>query len=339
MFNINKNDPWDRQFLKKLVTEEGSNSMLIGQAIEQLSSALVVHTNPFNQKKTKGSRYSSTSPHMDIGAWPLDNLGPSGFGGGQVEVTPSTIIDSVVSTRWTGYWMDCSYQAGAGQNFLTASADGVFTFQDSVTAGMSFSFPDTEAIGSDDFLRDIGAGIHLTCYLPPGATTAGTIHAYVITDTPSSNTLAGFKAASIADYHAPVTEGVTIRAPAVPKSLEFSRQSPRSDFRLGLVVLVQWDNLVHPCTWTVCRYMQHKGQSDIGPRQVNLQEHFVKNVLNAIDYGQSEYSGHLISHIPLIVSGNSFWGDFRTMTKKIIGTVIKVAPVVSEIAATIGSIL
>lgn len=315
--------------LQAILDAKGRESLTVVNGLEQFSACLALHANPFCQSKGRGEKYSQTSTPVDIGAIPVNNLGASGFMGGIVSVAPTDVTDSVTAVHYQGYGMvlhddinHCTYQ-------LSASASGVFTFAPDYQ-----TFPDTGDFSySNNYLwRNIAAGINIRCYPAPGATSTGTIHAYVIDKgTSMANTLAVLKQNSIADWHAPVSEGVTIRAPFGRNCTRWNPETT-TPHKMYLMVIVEWDGAALPLTAEVARYDQHSNGADLGPRQINLDSAFVGNVISAVDYADSNVHGKFISAVPLITSGNSFWSNITSFLKPLVRTVKNVTSTINDLA-------
>jgi hypothetical protein len=332
--NRNLKSP-DRILLDAALSEKGRQSMTVIQGLEQFSAYLALHCNPFNQSKGKGSNYSQTSVPEHIGALPTRNYGASGFAGGILSVAPGDVTDSVTSVHYTGIMIDVHKMSANNTRDITASASGVFTWTDATR-----SFPGSSIINIDELVRSIAAGINLRCNVAPGATSSGTIHAYIIAGRDTAPTsLAALKAACVADYHAPVSEGVTGRAPMYPGLDRWHQYDSSSDFGLNIAVIVEWDGAALPVTLEIAHYFQHMSNTDLGPKQINLDDTFVANVLSAVDRGDTNIHGHFFTQVPLFTSGNSFWSKVTSFLRPIIKTVRDISGTINDVAGKADSIL
>lgn len=291
---------------------------------QQTADYLEIHNNPLGQSKNDGSRYSVTEVANTIGAPPTRNMSPTSFKGGRSRIAIAAIEDSVTYKYYTGLLMDMNKPITTCLTKIQEVNNGFIEFSTSVAP----NFPDTSDI-TDSAMdikkwRNVGAGINLKCFVPPGATATGILHAFVFTQrriygSSVSTTISGLRNDAYAAWEVPVTAGCTIRNPLTLDQLDFASLHEGSPV---LMFVVEWDGEAHNTLIDVARYDQMLDNHDISPAQHNMDSGEFANLMQVIDYGSGSNPFGL-AHIPLIVSGNSFVSKSKDILRKIVGAIKK----------------
>jgi hypothetical protein len=325
----------------KLNTKPGMKAQEAFAMTQQLADYLEIHCNPFGQEKHGSSKYSVKEISNTVAAPPINNIGPTSFKGGRKQINVATVT-SDAAYKYSGLAIDTSKPLNSsvynihnvtsvGGEWISFSSAGV-TFPDSSEMLMNS--------GEVKPWRNVNAGINLKVFAAPGATATGILHAMVIPqdsiDLGSSyaHTIAQWKDLATATWESPVTAGCTIRAPLTTEHMDFK---VTRDVNTFIMFIVQWDADPLSMICEVERIDQLQDRRDISPAQGNIDSSMFREIMAVVDYGSGS-NPFGIAHVPLIVSGNSFW----TKSKNIVNTITKFVknnPKLIESLLSAGSVL
>jgi hypothetical protein len=313
--------------MAKMNTPVGRETAEAFNTAEQLADYLSIHNNPLGQTKQSGSNYSVKEVSQNIGVPPVHNIIPTSIKGGLARVNVPNVTDTVTGLHYSGLLLKTTNVLNNDLWSLTAPASGSIKFS---TAVENY-YPDsnevlTEPFGGQKRWRNIAAGINLKCFAPPGATSTGVLHAYVILHDPdlsltgSSHSLSQITNLSYAQWETPVTAGCTIRAPFSAEMLEFAQTHSRSPV---LLYIIEWTGTPLTTIVDVARYDQYEDLHDIVGGLHNMSTGDFFNIMQNNDFGAQNYNPYGMPRIPLIVSGNSFWSKSADILKQVIRAVKK----------------